>query len=890
MKPLAFALLLLAGCTPPGPPQSGSHPVVAGTITEQQSGTTVLLQAVSAVDDHVVWVSGHHATWVRTVDGGRTWTSGAMTGPDSTLEFRDVEAVSATTAYLLAAGPGDSSRIYKTTNAGRSWQLQFINRDPAAFYDCFGFWDATHGIAVSDAVRGKMLVIRTDDGEHWSLVAGDGMPPALPKEGSPAAGGTCLTVGDRTRAWFGTEPHARVYRSSDRGSHWAVATTPIVSGEATGVATLAFRDAQHGMALGGRLLKPEDRSDSAAAVTSDGGATWTLVSRPTFSGAVYGDAVVPGLPGYVVAAGPKGLDVTGNDGRSWTNLSGSAYWAVTCSLPHACWAVGPRGRITRVGFGPEAGSPHPAPPSATSADITEADLRRRLFAIADDSMLGRESGSLGAFKTADYVAAEFRRLGLEPAGENGSWFQILPLWLAAVDTRSRIEAGATSLQVGRDFVPASVFAPAVSLDGAQAIYGGLTRDSTTWISAEQAAGKLVILDLPAGSPLRGIALGGRWSQARAIALTILESIGPENVARLRVGRPVPDTTRARITPVVWITHPVAAALLGADPAALQPGASGLTLRGWFDIGRTPVPYPARNVVAILRGSDPALRGEYVSLTAHNDHVGFDHFPVDHDSLRAFNRVIRPMGADSPQRTPTDEEWTRIRQILDSLRRVNQPRLDSIRNGADDDGSGTVALLEIAEAMSRSGVRPRRSILFVNHTGEEAGLLGSRWFTDHPTVPLDSIVAEIDEDMTGRGRNDDLPRGAAGAPANPTYLEVVGAKRISKEFGDTVEAANARQPLPFVFDYTYDQPGHPLQYYCRADHYSYARYGIPSLALSRGEHLDYHQVTDEAQYIDYPDLARVTRMVYSAALALANMSHRPAADVPKPADPHSNCRQ
>src|SRR5213078_3137441 len=164
---LSFALLvLLAGCAVHRPP-AGYRPVVVDTITEQQSHTTALLQAVSAVDDSVVWVSGHRATWVRTVDGGRTWVPGAMTGPDSGLQFRDVEAVSATTAYLLAAGPGDSSRIYKTTDAGQSWQLQFINRDSAAFYDCFGFWDATHGIAVSDAAHGKMMVIQTGDGEHW---------------------------------------------------------------------------------------------------------------------------------------------------------------------------------------------------------------------------------------------------------------------------------------------------------------------------------------------------------------------------------------------------------------------------------------------------------------------------------------------------------------------------------------------------------------------------------------------------------------------------------------------------------------------------------------------------------------------------------------------------
>jgi hypothetical protein len=126
--------------------------------------------------------------------------------------------------------------------------------------------------------------------------------------------------------------------------------TPLVSGEAAGVATLAFRDEHHGMTLGGRLLNPDDRNDSVAAVTSDGGATWTLVHRPTFSGAVYGAAQVPGLPGHVVAVGPKGLDWTGNDGRSWTSLSASAYWSVGCSSAHACWAVGPRGRITSLRF------------------------------------------------------------------------------------------------------------------------------------------------------------------------------------------------------------------------------------------------------------------------------------------------------------------------------------------------------------------------------------------------------------------------------------------------------------------------------------------------------------------------------------------------------------
>lgn len=293
---------------------------------------------------------------------------------------------------------------------------------------------------------------------------------------------------------------------------------------------------------------------------------------------------------------------------------------------------------------------------------------------------------------------------------------------------------------------------------------------------------------------------------------------------------------------------------------------------------------ARNVIGILRGSDPTLRGEYVAITAHNDHVGYNHQPLDHDSVRAVNTVTRPLGADSRRREPTPAEAARIRVLLDSLRKAHAPRLDSISNGADDDGSGTVALIELIEAYTRSGVKPRRSILFVSHTAEEKGLLGSAWYTDHSTVPMDSIVAEIDVDMIGRGAATDLPEGG------PTYLEVVGLRRLSKEYGDWLEAVNAKEPIPFKFDYEFDVPGHPLQYYCRADHYSYARYGVPSVSLSRGEHMDYHQITDEAQYIDYTDYARLTQLVFDASLFVANADHRPQLSVPKPTNPHVTCRQ
>ena len=537
---------------------------------------------------------------------------------------------------------------------------------------------------------------------------------------------------------------------------------------------------------------------------------------------------------------------------------------------------------------------------ATSADITEADLRRRLFLIADDSMMGRETGSEGAFKAADYIAAEFRRLGLEPGGENGTYFQTIPFWRAAVDPKSKLAVrsatpGSTDavLALGRDWLPASFRAPGQQLsgvEGTRVVFGGSVSDTSTWIAPERAAGQLVVIDVPPGtSPFGPATSPQRWRGAKAVALVIMERVPAEAVGRLTEGRPIADTARnPNLVPLIYLSRSAAAQMFGGTMPA-QSGTVGGIASGQFDFPRVPVAFPARNVVAVLRGNDPTLRGQYVSLSAHNDHVGFDHLPVDHDSLRAFNQVVRPMGADSPLRTPSAEEWTRIRVILDSLRRVNRPRLDSIRNGADDDGSGTVSILEIAERMARGGERPRRSVLFVSHTAEEAGLLGSRWYADHPTVPRDSIVAEIDQDMIGRGTSRDFPRGGTGAGSD-SYLEVVGAKRLSRAFGEMVEAANARQPMPFTFDYTYDQPGHPLQYYCRADHYSYARYGIPSLALSRGEHLDYHQVTDEAQYISYRDLARVSRMVHDAALAIANADQRPALDAPKQTDPNAPCRQ
>jgi Zn-dependent M28 family amino/carboxypeptidase len=210
------------------------------------------------------------------------------------------------------------------------------------------------------------------------------------------------------------------------------------------------------------------------------------------------------------------------------------------------------------------------------------------------------------------------------------------------------------------------------------------------------------------------------------------------------------------------------------------------------------------------------------------------------------------------------------------------RQDSIVNGADDDGSGSMALLEIAEKMV-AGPRPKRSVLFVWHTGEESGLQGSRWFTDHPTVPRDSIVSQINIDMIGRGGPTDEAKGG------PGYLQVIGSRRLSTELGDLVEAVNHADKHGLDFDYTYDADGHPDNFYCRSDHYNYARYGIPIVFFSTGGHRDYHQVTDEPQYLDYPKFARVTSFVADLTERIANLDHRPKVDKPKP-DPEAPWHQ
>jgi hypothetical protein len=531
-------------------------------------------------------------------------------------------------------------------------------------------------------------------------------------------------------------------------------------------------------------------------------------------------------------------------------------------------------------------------PQPTAPAITAGDLMTRLYIFADDSMMGREVGTEYNLKGTAYIEREVRRMGLMPGGDSGTYFQNLPIFNLTVSNALAIAVDGRSFAGVTDFVPRdnSVFGKVKSFDGAPVVYGGVYGDTATMLDQRAAAGKFVVISVPNGADGKPVwgnnrqQLTGFYLGSAGVAVVSLDAVDEANrKVILDAGQQFrgDETDALNVPAFMYVSNAMGEALMGAPLAGLRRGAAGRTVHGavkWIE-----TPAPGRNVVAILPGSDPKLKGEFVAIGAHNDHIGFNHTPVDHDSLRAFNTIVRPKGADDEDRPATTDEMIRINKIRDSLRKAHPARLDSIFNGADDDGSGTVSTLEIAEAFAAAPQKPKRSIVFVWHAGEEKGLWGSEYFTDHPTVPRDSIVAQLNMDMIGRGG----PHDEAGG--GPGYLQLIGSRRLSTELGDIVEAVGKTEPMPFHFDYSYDANGHPQQYYCRSDHYEYARYGIPITFFSTGGHRDYHQVTDEPQYIDYDQMSRVANLVHDVASRVANLDHRVVVDHPKP-DPHAQCKQ
>jgi photosystem II stability/assembly factor-like uncharacterized protein len=350
MVPVATLLVLAPGAATSAVAASDHRDHATPTLTAQQSGTTNRLQAISPVNARVVWASGVGGTYALTTNGGATWRAAAVPGAES-LQFRDVEGISDKVAYLLAAGVGTDSRIYQTTDGGKTWTLQFENQDPNGFYDCFAFWTPKRGITMADSVNGRFPVIRTTHGTTWQDI-GNRLPAAQDGEAAFAASGTCVATQGGKRAWIGTggAAEARILATTDGGNSWAAYDTPIIQGTPTsGVISVAFRDPNHGILGGGELVAPTVFSNNIAR-SRDGGKTWQLASGTSFPGAVYGLSYVDESR-TVVATGPSGSAWSPDEGTTWFTVPGlSGFWAVAFASKHAGWLVGTQGRIVKISF------------------------------------------------------------------------------------------------------------------------------------------------------------------------------------------------------------------------------------------------------------------------------------------------------------------------------------------------------------------------------------------------------------------------------------------------------------------------------------------------------------------------------------------------------------
>jgi hypothetical protein len=579
--------------------------------------------------------------------------------------------------------------------------------------------------------------------------------------------------------------------------------------------------------------------------------------------------------------------------------------------------------------GPRTWAPRP-----TVTAITANDLRTRLYQIADDSMKGRRIGEPGNYMATDYIAREFKRLGLKPAGDNGTYFQDLPFGPIAYDSTSSRLVAAGALLGRSDWIPlppSASLAGKADLSNVPTVFAGRWGDTAVALDPAMFQHKVaVFVATPAAAGiaaprppalLRCDSVPNKFGATNA---ALVEAAVRDSIARaggtaptggrgggggVRDGRAqragavavllvtLDSTTRTAVNsafnsrmtmqptaPANLETLPAGAAISRAAAAKLfgQPvdqlsvGAAGQAVSGIWSYEWQMSKTPGRNVIGIMPGSDPARASEYVLVGAHNDHNGVNATAVDHDSLRAVNRITRPQGANDPACRPTAAQQHSIDSLIAYARSIRAPRRDSIMNGADDDGSGTVVLLEIAEQFAKE--KPARSIIFVSHEGEEAGLLGSRWFTDHPTIPLTSVVAAHNMDMLGKGRVDQVKFGG------PTSVQTLGARRLSRDFGDIIDSVNATRAETMAIDKSWDVAANPMNRFCRSDQVNYVHQNIPVTYFSLGYALDYHQPTDEPQYIDYDHSARLARFIHDVMMAIANRKEKPAITGADPAYP------
>ena len=314
--------------------------------SNQSSGVTARLRGVSAVSERVAWASGSGSTVLRTNNGGTRWQK--LTVTNDNVDFRDIDAINAETAYVLSVGNGPASRIYKTSDAGATWTLQFKNENPKAFLDAMSFWDADHGIVFGDSIDGQLDILITENGGNtWSRLSSPNLPPALPNEGAFAASGTNIAVVGKSHAWIGTGAAAksRVLRTSDNGHTWQVSDTPVAAGQSSGIFSIAFRDTKHGVIVGGDYTKEKEAVNNLA-FTRDGGATWTLAKG--LSGFRSVVAYVPGTK-IIVAIGPAGSDFSTDDGQTWKPVDGPGFDTFSFVQGKTIgWAAGAKGALAKL--------------------------------------------------------------------------------------------------------------------------------------------------------------------------------------------------------------------------------------------------------------------------------------------------------------------------------------------------------------------------------------------------------------------------------------------------------------------------------------------------------------------------------------------------------------
>lgn len=514
------------------------------------------------------------------------------------------------------------------------------------------------------------------------------------------------------------------------------------------------------------------------------------------------------------------------------------------------------------------------------ADITTAVLKDYLTFISSDELEGRDTPSRGLDITARFLAVQLARAGAEPAGDNGTYFQRIGLTTRKVDPdkttaalTSKTDKKPRSFTYGHDFLAAAVsgvaegslvyvghgyvvkeknldaykgldvkgrilvshsgYPPGVSRNDVRGPSGERWESAATYVAKNGAKG---VIYIPSFEALT------RWDRNRSDA-------SEEGTTRMDGNA----STRPREPEVPSITaSPELLAALFEDEkmsareifrrAQTNEPADGFALSASkqmrFSVETTATATSTQNVVAIVRGSDPKLKDEYVALGAHYDHVGV--------AGRGRSEAASGAGADV------------------------------IFNGADDDGSGTTALLVMAETAARLKPRPKRSLLFVWHAGEEHGLWGSAHYAQHPTVPLDRIVAQLNVDMIGRSRaaNDNNPENKLLTGPNEVY--VIGSKMMSSSLAELSERVNNGY-LKVSFNYHYDNPDDPSRLFFRSDHYNYAKKGIPIIFYFSGLHEDYHQPSDSIEKIDFEKMERITRTIYATALALADSPSRPKVD-------------